>query len=457
MQISQIYQLPKGVQKLTRTTQTGIVVTSYRVQMNRQGVRVNKLFGDLETATQFLNEQRKKIGLKPVPLIFDVDKSLETYQGQLIFQRIMGTAEPLFQDYITKYLETYIEPRFPTICPIIKQEKKKRQLNKLSSKRYSHLFKTAEDKKLYRQYYNIIKFYEIIGSQTVHLGTDKGIGYLNKVLDNKKKLLRDCTIEEITPNLLNSYIVNRTALHKRRGTIERELTFISNIFTNLKYFNEKYLTHDNPVLRIDKKLLGFSQKPKKKFFRFEEEQLEKYLKIIDEYSNKDMSYIIKLMLYTGMRRSEVVLLKWSQIHENYIELETTKTDPRTVFLTKKAKEVLAQITPKPRQDRLFSYTLSGFEGSYTKLLKAHDMEDITAHKLRKEAVSNFIEQIGGQNSLLIAEILGMTNIRHLEKTIREVEKKKQPALDTQEDVLKSIGHKNPNVTNKHYFSLKKQK
>lgn len=453
MQVSQIYQVPKGIQKLTRTTKDGIVVTSYRVQMKRKGLQVNKLFTDLEEATAFLNEQRKKIGLKPVPLIFDVNKSLETYEGQLILQRILGTVEPLFIDYVHKYLETYIEPKFPTICPVIKQEQKRRQLNKISSRRYSELFKTAEDKKLYRRYYNIVKFYEIIGSQEVLIGASKGIGYTERFKASRKRL-NDCTIEEITPNVLNSYIVNRTALLKRRGTIERELTFISNIFTNLKYFNEKYITHDNPVLRIDKKLLGFAQKPKKRFFRFEEEQLEQYLKVIDSYSNKDMSYIIKLMLYTGMRRSEVVLLKWSQIYENYIELETTKTEPRTVFLTKKAKEVLAQIPRNPNQDRLFKYTVSGFEGSYTKLLKANGMEDITAHKLRKEAVSNFIEQIGGQNSLLIAEILGISSIRNLEKTIREVNKER-PTLDTQEGVLASIGHKNPNITNKHYFSLKK--
>ena len=453
MQISQIYRVPKGVQKLTRTTREGIVVTSYRVQMNRKGLQVNKLFADLETATTFLNEQRKNLGLKPTPLIFDVNKSLESYEGQLILQRILGTVEPLFSDYVSQYLKTYIEPKFPTICPVINEEKKIRLINKVSSKRYSQLFKTAEDKKLYRQYYNIVKFYEIIGSQYVFLGTDKGIGAFHKT-NAEKKRLNDCTIEEITPNVLNSYIVNRTASHKRRGTIERELTFISNIFTNLKYFNEKYLTHDNPVLRIDKKLLGFAQKPKKRFFRFEEEQLEQYLSVIDAYSNKDMSHIIKLILYTGMRRSEVVLLKWSQIYENYIELETTKTDPRTVFLTKKAKDVLTQIPRNPNQDRLFKYTVSGFEGSYTKLLKAHGMEDITAHKLRKEAVSKFIEQIGGQNSLLIAEILGISNMRHLEKTIKEIEKDR-PTLDTQQGVLKSIGHKNPSITNKHYFSLKK--
>ncbi|WP_182287030.1 site-specific integrase [Comamonas testosteroni] len=454
MNISQIYKLPKGVQKLTRTTLEGIVVTSYRVQMNRKELKVNKLFSDLETATSFLNLQRKKLGLRPVPLVFDVNKSLESYEGQLILQRLIGNIEPNFSDYVTQYLKTYIEPKFPTICPVINQEQKKRLINKISSKRYSQLFKTAEDKKLYRQYYNIVKFYEIIGSQYILLGTDKGIGAFHK-LNTEKKRLNDCTIEEITPNVLNSYIVNRTSLQKRRGTIERELTFISNIFTNLKYFNEKYLSHDNPVLRIDKKLLSFSQKPKKRFFRFEEEQLEKYLSVIDSYSNKDMSHIVKLMLHTGMRRSEVVLLKWSQIYDSYIELETTKTDPRTVFLTKKAKDILTQIPKTPRQDRLFKYTVSGFEGSYTKLLKSHNMEDITVHKLRKEAVSNFIEQIGGQNSLLIAEILGITNIRHLEKTIKEAEKE-HPTLDTQQGILKSIGHKNPSITSKHYFSLKKQ-
>lgn len=453
MQISQLYKLPKGVQKLTRTTKDGIVVTSYRVQMNRKGLHVNKLFSSIEEATSFLNEQQKKLGLKLTPLVFDVNRSLETYEGQLILQRIIGTAEPLFIDYVSKYLETYIEPKFPNICQKIKEEQKIRQLNNISSKRYSQIFKTADEKKLYRQYYNIVKFYEIIGSQKVSIGSANGIGYANKFHTNTKRL-NDCTIEEINPNVLNSYIVNRTALFKRRGTIERELSFISNIFSNLKYFDEKYTLLDNPVLKIDKKLLNFAQKPKKRFFRFETEQLEKYLNIIEGYSNKDMAHIVKLMLYTGMRRSEVILLKWSQIYENYIELETTKTEPRTVFLTKKAKDVLSNIVRNKNTDRLFKYSVSGFEGSYNKLLKANGMEDITAHKLRKEAVSNFIEQIGGENSLLIAEILGISNIRHLEKTIKE-SSKDGPSFETQKDVLASVGHKSPNITSKHYFSLKK--
>lgn len=453
MQISQLYKLPKGVQKLTRTTKDGIVVTSYRVQMNRKGLHVNKLFSSIEEATSFLNEQKKKLGLKLTPLIFDVNKSLETYEGQLILQRIIGTSEPLFIDYVHKYLETYIEPKFPRIYQKIKEEKKLRQLNKVASKRYAHLFKTAEEKKSYRQYYNIVKFYEIIGSQTVSIGTANGIGYANKSYIDKKRL-NDCSIEEINPNVLNSYISNRTALFKRRGTIERELTFISNIFSNLKYFNEKYTSYDNPVLKVDKKLLNFAQKPKKRFFRFEAEQLEKYLQIIDAYSNKDMSHIVKLMLYTGMRRSEVVLLKWTQIYENYIELETTKTEPRIVFLTKKAKDVISQIKINKNVDRLFKYTVSGFEGSYKKLLKSHGMEEITTHKLRKEAVSNFIEHIGGQNSLLIAEILGLSNIRHLEEIIKELNTDR-PNLETQQGILASVGHKNPNITRKHYFSLKK--
>ncbi len=157
------------------------------------------------------------------------------------------------------------------------------------------------------------------------------------------------------------------------------------------------------------------------------------------------------MLLTAMRRSEVVLLKWSQIKEDYIELDQTKTTPRNVYLTKEAKELIASIPRHPNRDRLFKYTVLGFDGSYTKWLKDHGFSDITSHKLRKEAISHFVERIGAENSLLIAEILGISSVRKLEENIKQMPSK----VLNQSDLLKNVGHSNADITKRHYFSLKK--
>lgn len=455
MSISRAYIVPNGIQVITRKNKDSSEVTSYRVQIKRKELKVDEIFRNVDEAISFLNKCKKKLGLKPVSLVLDVEESLQTLEGQRLLQRIIAQ-NVCFGDYIDKYIEHYIKPKFQNI---VEQMEAYDNLNRFDKNgkvrktktRYSAIFKSGEEKKQYRQYYNTIQFFKIIRKQTVQIGKKTGSPYIDKL---QSKMVDDCTIEEITPITINSYIKNRIIQKMRKGSIERELNFISNVFSKLKYFNDDYITLSNPVLQCDRELLELAEKPKPKFFRFKQERLEEYLKVIDEHSNQEMGFIVRLMLFTAMRRSEVVLLKWSQVFDDYIELPTTKTEPRTVFLTKQAKELISNIPKVKNRDRLFTYTVSGFEGSYTKFLATHDMKDITAHKLRKEAVSNFIELIGAENSLLIAEILGISNVNHLEKTIKKIP---LTSIDTQSEVLKSIGHKNPNMTKKHYFSIKKEK
>lgn len=76
-----------------------------------------------------------------------------------------------------------------------------------------------------------------------------------------------------------------------------------------------------------------------------------------------------------------------------------------------------------------------------------------SHGFRKESISNFIEEIGAGNSLLIATFLGL-GVKKVEESI-EQEEAINPSLKTQSDILKSVGHTNSAVTQNHYFSLKK--
>jgi integrase len=156
-----------------------------------------------------------------------------------------------------------------------------------------------------------------------------------------------------------------------------------------------------------------------------------------------------MSLLTACRRSEIVNLEWSQIKENYIQLIHTKSGrPRKVYLTLQAKELLKTIEKK--QERLFTYTLAGFDGSFVKFMKNNNLSHIHFHDFRRESISRFIEQIGSDNSILITEILGFANVKRFEENHIT---NSSVSISTEEDLLKSIGHSNKQTT-KIYTNLK---
>ena len=52
--------------------------------------------------------------------------------------------------------------------------------------------------------------------------------------------------------------------------------------------------------------------------------------------------IIRLLLFTGCRRSEIVNLRWDEIHGDTLHLRDSKTGPKPVYLNAAAQRVLAQ-------------------------------------------------------------------------------------------------------------------
>jgi hypothetical protein len=81
--------------------------------------------------------------------------------------------------------------------------------------------------------------------------------------------------------------------------------------------------------------------------------------------------------------------------------------------------------PQEENDpRLFTYTLLGFSGSFDKFIERHKLDKFRFHFFRREAISNLVFNIGqitgmdGANfSILISELLGIENVRTLERTI----------------------------------------
>ena len=102
--------------------------------------------------------------------------------------------------------------------------------------------------------------------------------------------------------------------------------------------------------------------------------------------NEDLFNAIKFMLYTGTRRSEMVLLKRVDCYSNYIHIFNNKSDrPRTVYLIPEAQEILKQELIKENPEgRVFNFvSITSFASQFKKCMKKHGLEHIKPHMLRK--------------------------------------------------------------------------
>lgn len=471
--------LPIGMHITERPLANGKKSRFFRVQMNRKGIKVDQIFEDLELALSFLNEHRRKIGLEPV--------ALKHIPSDELFQQsfMKEMKNPTFSKYVDAYLDEYIRPKFKEFEDIVAHyeylvaiEKKLYSKGEISRREMYARCKNieakfqnlAEAKQKIRQKKNTEGFYKCICEKEVPFGTLGGMGISIKLTSEFfTKRFGDFIIKEIKPKTINSYVKVRVSEGIKASSIQREITFISNIYSKLHKLNEDYDSPPpNPALSYDKELLASAKKSKEPRFRFTEEKKKVFFTEVEKHENPEFRAIVKLLLFTAMRRSEVILLKWNQVQldDGCIDLPDAKGKSRTVYLIPEAIELLQSLPRRDGNQRVFpSYSsVMGFEGSFTKFVKEKtfrdeqgnvvDCSDITCHKLRKEAILKFVELIGAENSLLISEFLGLSAIRKLEQNIKEMPKK---GLLSQQDVLQSVGHINSNVTKKHYFSFLRNK
>lgn len=103
--------------------------------------------------------------------------------------------------------------------------------------------------------------------------------------------------------------------------------------------------------------------------------------------------IIKFALYTAMRRSEIVKLKWNDIdwNKNTILVSDTKNgENRTIPLFNSIQELLQQI---PKVDpRVFPITEHAVTIAFRRSVIRSNLTNMSFHTLRHEAISRFFEQ-----------------------------------------------------------------
>lgn len=444
--------LPRGITQLywKNKTKEKEKQVKFRVRVNKKvngvQVKVDQLCDTLEQAKDLLATYQSNIGRQTL-------NKIEIEQNE----KVKRIGDILTSPPISFYIKKYIAENIPETQDDLK---KRNRASKLS------FFKTIGNTAIPDRHNEIAQPLLQAGGLLAQMAQ-------NAIANGGKKRFAEFKPEQITYMEINDYIkarlstpaVSRYKTNLGRNvskiSVSRELSFIKKLFDNLRHQESRFKGIPNPATEYDKDLL--KNRDPKNDYRLSDSDKEILFTALDKHPNPEMKQICLLSYYCGFRRSEIVPLTWDQVHlnENYVQLYQTKSGrPRKVIITKEAREIFESIKKVENQPRLFTYTLYGFSGSYDKFNERIGLKDkgFHFHFFRREAISNLVFNIGqatgidGSNfSILISELLGIENVRHLEKN--HLSELPNNSLNSQVDIMKSVGHNNKQTT-KRYSPIK---
>ena len=162
---------------------------------------------------------------------------------------------------------------------------------------------------------------------------------------------------------------------------------------------------------------GVRPNPGRKMTRFlSAEEIARLHRTLDRLveerpSRRPQADIIRLLLLTGCRKSEIVTLRWSEVDGDTLRLAEAKTGPRTVWLSEAAQAVIAR---QPRNRSAFVFPLprdperpqSRNLGFWRRARQEAGIEDVRLHDLRHTVASQAVAR--GVPLPTVAKMLGHT-------------------------------------------------
>ena len=147
------------------------------------------------------------------------------------------------------------------------------------------------------------------------------------------------------------------------------------------------------------------------------EEIGRLHKLLDEQSGKSREQqadIIRLLLFTGCRRSEIVQLRWSEVRDDVLALADSKTGPRNVPLNAGARRILER-QPECGSPFVFPSPLDparprGLNLSlWYQVRQEAGIEDVRLHDLRHTLASHAV--MNGVPVPVVSRLLGHNNVR----------------------------------------------
>lgn len=197
------------------------------------------------------------------------------------------------------------------------------------------------------------------------------------------------------------------------------------------------LLEKNPASGVDK----FKELPHRERYLTKEE-LPRFLRSLDLQDDRLSVAAIKLLLFTGCRKGEILALRWEDVQEGRLFLPMTKNGKsRSVILNAKAKEVIASL--KERKDQLpltrnSIYVFPSRDGSrkkhiidlrvpFEKVCEAAGIEGLRIHDLRHSFAT--IAVMAGASLYDVQKLLGHSDVSMTQRYAHMVDDNLQRATD----------------------------
>ena len=142
---------------------------------------------------------------------------------------------------------------------------------------------------------------------------------------------------------------------------------------------------------------GVKRNPRPKLTRFlSRDEISRLHEVLDRYetnrpSSNVQADIIRLLLLTGCRKSEILNLRWREVCNYTLELEDSKTGARQVLLSPDARAVIER-HPRSGSPWVFPSPLNPVRPRteldlWKRLRKLAGLEDVCLHYLRHTCAS----------------------------------------------------------------------
>lgn len=242
------------------------------------------------------------------------------------------------------------------------------------------------------------------------------ISRLNKISEYFKY---NIPLKEITPSSIEKFKKSLKDENFSNATINRYISLLKKMF-NLCIKNK--LIKTNPCAGV---AMLRENNLKIRFLTKEEEK-----RLFKAVKDEKFSALIKLALYTGMRKGEILSLKWTNIDEKSIEiLESKSGKSRKIPNIGNLKKLLDSL-PKENEYVFFNpKTQTRFQDireAFSDALKTAQIYNFRFHDLRHTAATRMVEK--GVDLVVIKEILGHSTIQTTMRYAHSLETIKERAI-----------------------------
>ena len=221
------------------------------------------------------------------------------------------------------------------------------------------------------------------------------------------------SLANVTPADIVKFQKQRMATGIKTATYIKDHNLLHTIFETIQRGWGIHLPKGNPVKLISKPKHKDPISRSRRLEAGEEKLIFKYLE--DHTDHIDL--VVRFALITGMRRSEILNIRFGDINtaKREINVLVTKTDnPRTIPMLQGLQSAIRwrtrQITNKEGQNtitpdrKLFSVKPDSVSNAFKKACAKGGIKDLTLHDLRHEAISRLFEQ--GLDMMEVSSISG---------------------------------------------------